>query len=106
MAAQHWAVAVQRQKPDSHTPETQSPFAWHRTPGNCVSTPFASSMLQGMPSPVGEQALFEGVTRSARKLPSTSAMIGFSYQVQDERYWLKSTSPVTPLYTRTKHSSP
>jgi hypothetical protein len=60
-------------------------------PANCESTPFASSVVHGLPVPSGEQALFEGVTRSARKFPSTSAMIGFSYQVQDDRYWLKRT---------------
>src|SRR5690242_1566750 len=99
LAPQHCLVSVQRQKPASQTPDKQSVFIEQRTPGNCLSTPFASKVWQGIPVPSGEQALLDGVTRSARKFPSTSAMSGFSYHVQDERYWLKSTSPVSPSYT-------
>ncbi len=55
--------------------------------------------------PAGAHASFDPTTRFDRNVPSTSATIGFSYQVHDEWYWLKSTSPVTPSYTRAKHSS-
>ncbi len=97
MAPQHCALVVQRQRPASQVPEMQSALVWQRRPAKSESTLLASSILQARPSVVGAQALFDGVIRSARKFPSTSAMIGFSYQVHEERYWLKSTSPLLPL---------
>src|SRR5690348_10007104 len=97
IAPQHSAPAVHRQRPWSQTPDTQSPPSLQWSPANIASTPFASRFEHALPSPFGEQALFEGVTRSARKFPSTSATTGFSYQVHDEWYWLNSTSPVLPL---------
>jgi hypothetical protein len=77
----------------------QSSFVSQRRPLNWRSTPSAVSVSgrQAIPVPSGEHALFDGDTTSARKLPSTSATIGFSYQVHDELYWLKRTSPVWPL---------
>src|SRR5438067_2408924 len=98
MAAQQSAPATQRQRPESHVPEMQSVFFLQWSPANCASTPFASSVGHGRPSSgFAAQALFEGVTRSARKFPSVSATTGFSYQVHDEWHWLKSTSPDLPL---------
>lgn len=85
-ALQHWLDVVQRHRPASHTPDAQSLAVLQCRPLNWGSTPSALSVEHAMPVPLGEHALFDGVTRSARKSPSVSAMIGFSYQVHDERY--------------------
>ena len=62
---QQEALVVHRHKPASQTPVAQSDASVQRTPGHCASTPSGVRSLHAMPSPVGEHALFDGVTRSA-----------------------------------------
>src|SRR5438093_1146269 len=103
LGAPQSAVVAQRQRPYlspafSRTHDVapgQSALVSQRTP----------SWIGSSAGQVTPQLALEGMTISARKSPSTSATIGFSYQVQLVWYCENSTSPVRPSYTREKHSS-
>ena len=91
----------QRQKPDSQTPLAQSLPALQRRPrksGSSVRplTGCLSKLALALQVAMVSQLGLDGTISSDLKSPSTSATTGFSYQVHEERYCEKSTSPVLP----------
>src|SRR5579872_200688 len=87
-ATLHWASVVQRQKPaEQPMPLGQSPEVWQRSPLNTGSTS----------GQVMSQLTLEGTISLERKLPCTSATMGYSVQVHELCSCEKSTSPLAPL---------
>src|SRR5258706_8072681 len=84
------ASAVQRHRPQGSAACSRAQVV---VPGqSCVvsqRTPGCTGSSAGQAPP---QLALELITSSARKSPSTSATIGFSYQVQEVRYAENSTS--------------
>ena len=86
------ALVVQRQRPYLSVGPSRTHVV---TPGQ--SAPVSQRTPSSMGSSAGQTTLqlaLEGITISERRSPSTSATIGFSYQVHEVWNCEKSTSPM------------